>query len=273
MDYQAYKNPSRDEVLRSLSFSVEQYKEILKLKAPLETLKRIDVEHKEYEQLTFDMNHINFYTAVKQYLDEYNGRREDLGNQMDLYGKNIDRGFGSEISPKTGRSNEEEWRIIRFAYRMNAKDKNIFKKKYQKLTTSGKTDLENLKQRELSNAQLKAKAINACVNQSPEYQQKIINKKLDEFRAYHGRPSQLYLTASKLNYYMASGLRSNLNDDIVTSYFTETELKNKDNPFFSVDTKTTRDLNRVEKYIENIAKGEITISGLRVSKFEDQPEF
>ena len=94
MDYEAYKSPDRSDLRRALQYAVSCYEDILTLRKPLDLLRKVENDHKQYTLLQSDMADLPNLKSVLQYLERYKGMKRALGDVMDNYGRNIDCGYG-----------------------------------------------------------------------------------------------------------------------------------------------------------------------------------
>lgn len=273
MDYNAYKNPDKSDLIRNLKYAVEVYGDILKLQEPLDVLKKIDQDTAEYKALYTEMQNLPFYKKVKVYFDRYYKDIDGLIDYMDMIGNNIDKGYASEVSPMTNMTYQEEHKVVREAVYLLAHKKGDFKKLYTRLTTTGPAELKQFAIRHQQNLQLRAKTLDKCVDRDPAKQEKKVQRALDNFKAYCGRPSTLYLTAYQLEKHLTRMVNSGTIDEYVETYLTPMEIAqigtdNKPN----IANKTS--LYRVEEYIKNIANGTIKLNDIPVKQNtpdEDQP--
>ncbi len=272
MDYNAYKNPDKSDLVRNLKNAVESYSEIIELRRPLDTMKQIQEETKEYKELIKNMKLLPFYKHVKVYFDQYYNNVNELYYKMSLMGSNIERGYGNEKSDIPGKTLHEEYDIVREAANLLSHKKREFKNLYTYLTTNGANDLKLFEQRNVKNKTLYIQALNSCIEGDPQKQLQKVNDKEYAFRHKTFRPSPLYLTKVHLESHLLNVIENQSLDEIALTYFTKDELNEIQNGTNVIDSNiNTINYNRVEEYIKKIATGEINLPGIAPNK-EDQPQ-
>lgn len=274
-----YENPDKPKMVRNLKFAVELYTDILKLREPyfdlLRLQEKIKKDHDEYTLLRDDLNRPLFFERVKYYIDKYDDDRRGLGDYMESFGFFLDAGNWTTEFEHTGRTCDHEFKYIQAAYRLDTQGKKTFRKRYDYLQGKGKQDLPAFQLREQQNRVLFATAMSKIVDGDLEKHKKAIARAENKLKLYSGYPTPLYFAASSLSEHIHATLFNKSTDEYVDSYLTDEEKALVLSGKLYVSDITTKKLNRVEAYIEKIAKNEIILSDINPrpkNKDEDQPE-